>query len=152
MNERARLSTSTSTPTPPPWNRSQRAVLIGLSAALVIYLSIRLWLNPQYVSDPQPSHPPHELDLQDRIDPNTADVATLAALPMIGEKRARDIVTYREQFVTQHAPGEAAYKRAEDLLRIRGIGNAMLQTLRPYLIFPQNRASTTQSNTSRAID
>jgi DNA uptake protein ComE-like DNA-binding protein len=132
---------SAGTHPPSPWNASQRAVLIALLAVLLVYLGVRLFLNSNYVSDPQPIHPPHELDLQDKIDPNTADMKALAALPTIGEKRAKDIVTYRERFASQH-PGVPAYKRLEDLLRIRGIGQAMINALEPYLIFPTSRPAT----------
>jgi DNA uptake protein ComE-like DNA-binding protein len=129
----------------PLWNASQRSVLIALAVGLAIYLGIRLYLNPAYVSDPQPQHPPNELNLRNRIDPNTADVKTLAALPMIGEKRAKDIVAYRERYVEEHAD-DVAFKRPEDLLRIRGIGRAMVQTLSPYLICPTTQPVTTQES------
>src|SRR5262249_30771873 len=122
----------------PPWTHSQRVVLIVLLSGLLVYLSVRLLLNPMYVSDPQPLHPRHDKDLKNRTVPNTADVKTLAALPMIGEKRARDIVAYRERFTAQW-PGEPAYKRPEDLMKIKGIGRAMVQTIEPFLI-----CSTTQ--------
>ena len=74
-------------------------------------------------------------DLADRIDPNDADWVTLAALPNIGEKRAKEIIAYRERFVSEN-PEQRAFTRAEDLLRIKGFGNAMVAQLRAYLIFP----------------
>jgi competence ComEA-like helix-hairpin-helix protein len=73
--------------------------------------------------------------LVDRLDPNTADWQTLAALPGMGEKHARDIVAYRERFTADH-PGKLAFTTAEDMLRIRGIGVATLKTLEPHLVFP----------------
>ena len=66
---------------------------------------------------------------------------TMAALPMIGEKRARLIVEYREQFQALH-PGQRAFNSAQDLLRIRGIGPAMMSQLQPYLLFPGPSATT----------
>jgi hypothetical protein len=129
---------------PQPWTAPQRGVLIALVSGILIYLVLRLVLNPSYVSDPQPHEPPRAKEVEDRIDPNTADWATLAALPQIGEKRARDIVTYREQFVAEH-PGRAAFTRPEDFYRMKGFGNAMVAQIEPYLIFPKQNPSTTRA-------
>jgi DNA uptake protein ComE-like DNA-binding protein len=128
----------------PIWSEGHRRVLMGLLAILLVYLSIRLLLNPVYVADPQPSEPPRFAEVQDRIDPNTADAHTLAALPLIGEKRGEEIVAYRTQFVSEH-PGDVAFKSLEDLQRIRGIGAATLAQLQPFLIFPSQAPSTTQA-------
>jgi hypothetical protein len=116
------------------WTAPQRGVIIILLAAMLVFLAIRLTRNPVYVPDPQPRDPPRAHELADRIDPNTADWTLLAALPMIGEKRARDIVAYREGHA-QHHPGEPAFRRIEDLMRIKGFGTAMIGHLRPYLVF-----------------
>lgn len=125
------------------WTPSQRAVLIALLGALLLYFVIRLLLNPAYVADPQPLAAPRAGEIEDRIDPNTADWSTLAALPMIGETRAREIVAYREQFLARH-PGPA-FARPTDLLRIRGIGMAMLSQIEPYLRFTSALPATTGS-------
>jgi DNA uptake protein ComE-like DNA-binding protein len=114
---------------------------IGL-LVLVAGLTVRLWLNPLQVADPQPSHPIRPGELADRIDPNTADWPDLAALPGIGEARARDIIGYREQFKMRH-PGEPAFARPQDLLKIKGFGVAMLESLEPHLLFPPPTMSTT---------
>lgn len=54
------------------------------------------------------------------VDINSADAATLAAeLKGVGEKRAEEIVKYREK----HGP----FKSADDLLNIKGIGPAILE-------------------------
>jgi hypothetical protein len=126
---------------PEPWTAGQRGVLIGLVVLLGAFIAIRFWLNPGYVADPQPLVPSRAMELADRLDPNTATVDELAALPMIGERRARDIVSYRERFETEH-PRRIAFEESTDLLAIRGIGAAILQQVRPYLIFPKDRAST----------
>ena len=122
------------------WNESQRRVLLVLLTILLASLVTRYACNRMYVSDPQPPHPPREAELEDRIDPNTADWQTLAALPVIGEKRAKDIVAYREKFEETN-PGQRAFARAEDLIRVKGIGEATVQSLAPYLIF----SATTQA-------
>ncbi|MDQ3440702.1 MAG: helix-hairpin-helix domain-containing protein [Planctomycetota bacterium] len=120
---------------PEVWTGSQRGVLIGLLGCLLVYLIVRLLLNPLYVSDPQPARPPRYDDLADKIDPNTADWQTLAALPGLGEKRARTIVEYREAFVAKN-PDHPAFSEPEDLMLVRGIGPSMLAALRPYMLFP----------------
>jgi hypothetical protein len=117
------------------WTLPQRRVLLVLLAVLLVFLVAKYLLNPSYVGDPQPQRPPRFDDLADRIDPNTADWATLAALPGIGEKRAKDIVAFREE-AQQYAPGSFAFARPQDLLKVKGIGVAMLEGLSPYLMFP----------------
>jgi competence ComEA-like helix-hairpin-helix protein len=126
---------------PELWTAPQRAVILVLLTCLLFYGSTRLLMNRRYVSDPQPTTPPRAADLADKIDPNTADASTLAVLPLIGEKRAADIVAYRERFVTDHA-NDIAFKSLEDLLKIRGIGAATIDQIRPYLIFPSTRPAT----------
>ena len=134
-------------PRPPEvWTGSQRGVLIALLGCFLLYLVLRYAIHPLYVSNPQPQRPPRYDDLADKIDPNTADWQTLAALPALGEKRAKTIVEYREAFVEKN-PGHPAFGEPEDLLLVRGIGPSMLATLRPYLLFPP----TTQPTTVPAI-
>jgi competence protein ComEA len=126
---------------PDPWTTSERRFVIVIVVGLVLYDSARLFFNRAYVSNPQPVTPIHANDLADKIDPNTADVPTIAVLPLIGDKRASDIVAYRERYTRDH-PGEAAFKSLEDLLKIRGIGASTIEQIRPYLIFPKDRPST----------
>lgn len=134
-------------PRPPEvWTGSQRGVLMGLLACLLIYLVIRYLLNPFYVSNPQPERPVRYDDLADRIDPNTSDWQALAALPGLGEKRAKTIVEYRQAFIAQN-PGHLAFSEPEDLMLVRGIGPSMLATLRPYLLFPDPPNAATRPAT-----
>src|SRR3954471_8566966 len=97
---------------PEPWSPSQRGVIIVILAGLLIYGSIRLFFNRAYVSNPQPITPAHAADLADKFDPNAADAPTLAVLPLIGDKRAADIIAYRDRFTRDH-PGELAFKNVE---------------------------------------
>lgn len=122
------------------WTPGQRRALLALLIGLVIYLGIRRAANRAYVPDPPPPHGPRYDEVVDKIDPNTADVATLAALPLIGEKRARQIVDFRERRLAQF-PDRPAFRSEDDLLLIRGFGAASLETLRPYLIFPSTQPS-----------
>ena len=134
-------------PAPLTWTAPQRRALLVLLAALVAFLAARYALNPIYVDDPQPEHPAQFDELADRIDPNTAGWAALAALPGIGEKRARDIVAYRDD-ARLHSPGAVVFARPEDLLRIKGIGPAMLEGITPHLAFPPGPAAATTPSTT----
>lgn len=70
--------------------------------------------------DQHPVDPPAFL-----VDINSADWPELAQLPGIGETLARRIVETRRQ----HGP----FLHHQDLRRVRGIGPATLERLRPYL-------------------
>ncbi len=70
--------------------------------------------------DQHPADPPTFL-----VDINSADWPELAQLPGIGETLARRIVDARRQ----HGP----FLSHQDLRRVRGIGPATLERLRPYL-------------------
>lgn len=127
------------------WSAGDRRILLVLLFGLLGYLVFRYVLNPVHVSDPQPRQPARFFDLADRIDPNTAQWQELAALPNIGEKRAKEIIAYREKFTVSN-PGRRAFDRAEDLLNIKGFGFAIVTQLRPYLIFPGTEGPATISS------
>lgn len=63
-----------------------------------------------------PSHP---------IDLNAANEKELEELPGVGPTTAQAIINFREK--------SGRFKRVEDLLTIRGISEAKLQKMRPYL-------------------
>ena len=115
------------------WTRRQRLVLAIVVMALALIFGLRAIRNPARVSNPQGDG---ELanDLATRIDPNTADWPAWAALPLIGEKRAKEIVAFRESWQTDH-PGETCFEKLEDLTRVKGIGKETIKTLAPYLYF-----------------
>jgi competence protein ComEA len=56
-----------------------------------------------------------------RIDINRAEAWLLAALPGIGDTKARDILDYREQ--------NGPFRSTSDLLNIKGIGPATLDRI-----------------------
>lgn len=60
------------------------------------------------------------------IDVNTADAYDLQRLPGIGEKRAQDIITYREE----HGP----FRTVDELTEVSGIGPVILEGLREYAV------------------
>lgn len=107
------------------------------------YLAFRIVTHSEHVTNPPPPEGPRAAELEDRIDPNRADWTALAALPTIGEKRAKDIVAYREQFVSVN-PDKRAFAVPSDLLNIRGIGPATLSQIEPFLIFPSSPPPSSQ--------
>lgn len=148
--EPERRQASASPPPSPPgwaWTAPQRRVLSALLIVLAACLAARFACRPVYVSDPQPEWGSRAGDLVDRIDPNTADWQTLAALPSIGEKRARDVVAYRDRFTAAN-PRRRAFEQASNLLRIKGLGRAMVSAIEPHLIFPTTPSTTTMPTPS----
>jgi competence protein ComEA len=59
------------------------------------------------------------------VNVNTASAEELSLLPGVGPARARAIVELRQQ--------RGGFKRIEDLLEVKGIGEASLAKLKPYL-------------------
>jgi DNA uptake protein ComE-like DNA-binding protein len=118
-----------------PWSARQRVAVMLIAGGIVAFAMGRYAFNRTYISDPQPLHPLKENELADKIDPNTADAASLAVLPLIGEKRAEEIIAFRERYTASHH-GKPAFQEPNDLLQIRGIGVTTVEQLTPYLIFP----------------
>jgi len=123
------------------WTPSQRGVLIAFVLILSVALAIRFAFNRQYVADPQPLRPERVDELADKLDPNIATWQELAVLPQLGEKRAKEIVAYREQYRADRR-GDVPFHKAEDLLVVKGIGVAMVNTIRPHLSFPATQPSS----------
>lgn len=67
------------------------------------------------------------LGTEERLDPNRASDADLDRLPGVGPSTARAIVAARDS--------GAVFRRAEDLLEVRGIGAGTLERMRPHLGF-----------------
>jgi hypothetical protein len=124
------------------WSPSQRAVLIAFVLILATVLLVRLARERMYVSNPPPPRAMRHDELADRLDPNTATWQELAVLPQIGEKRARDIVAYRDAFVARQ-PNGVPFARPQDLTYVNGIGPSIVETLRPHLMFPPAAESAT---------
>lgn len=74
-------------------------------------------------SEPEPSETEEKLILKI----NAASAPELTLLPGIGETKAKAIVRYREEYGPFTSP--------EDLLRVNGIGQGILEKILPYLDF-----------------
>jgi competence protein ComEA len=66
-----------------------------------------------------------EASLPQKIDINRAEPWLLEALPGIGETRAQDIVDYRDD--------NGPFKRIEDLLQVKGIGEGTFEKIKDYI-------------------
>lgn len=65
---------------------------------------------------------------EEKIDPNTASVASLRRLPGIGPIKAHAIVEYREKVA-----GGNAFGTLDELTAVRGIGPGIVRNIRPYV-------------------
>ena len=79
------------------------------------------------VVQPEQSRPekPDSLLEGERINLNEADLYDLQRLPGIGEKRAGDILAYRQE--------NGPFESVEELMQINGIGEGILEELRNYV-------------------
>jgi len=81
--------------------------------------------HSEAVDIPSPSgqtEPPEQIG---KINLNTATVTLLQSLPNIGETLAKRIVEYREE--------NGDFAAIEDLLQVKGIGQARLEEIRQYI-------------------
>ena len=84
---------------------SALAVLLSLGSAMVLFAES---------SEPQPG----------KVNINTASVTELAYLPRLGAKVAARVVEHRK---------EKPFARPEDLMEVKGIGEKLFVSLKPYV-------------------
>jgi competence protein ComEA len=72
---------------------------------------------------------------------NTASAADLEALNGIGPAKAQAIVEYREK--------NGAFKNVEDLKMVRGIGDKLLEQLRPQVTVGEGQKSDSSQSAKR---
>ncbi|HZL36575.1 MAG TPA: helix-hairpin-helix domain-containing protein [Tepidisphaeraceae bacterium] len=132
------------------WTPAQRRALLALLTVLLVCLGGRYACNRTFIDDPQPDVAARAGELADKLDPNTADWQELAAIPNLGQKKAKAIVAFREQWLTQH-PGNPPFHSPQDLRQVKGIGPATASNMMPYLIFPNaSPISTTRALNGRS--
>ena len=64
--------------------------------------------------------------LSKKINLNSASISQLVNLPGIGKKKAQAIVEYRNK--------NGKFNALEDLTKVKGIGNKILEKLKPLLV------------------
>jgi len=96
-------------------SNSARGRMRALLSALALGLALAAASAPAFAAE----------KLSGVVNVNTASAEQLTLLPGIGDARAREIVAARQK--------QGGFKRVEDLLAIKGIGEASLAKLRPYV-------------------
>jgi competence protein ComEA len=98
----------------------EKRVIFFLAATFLLGIAVRVArFSPPSFTPLQESSP--------LININTADIEELTALPQVGIKTAGDIVAYR----TAHG----YFHNADELKKIKGIGEKKLEKLRPLIRF-----------------
>jgi comEA protein len=94
----------------------------GLAAALILGVLV----FPLLAQQAQPTAPqPAGKAAADKININTAGLDELQKLPSVGPKIAQRILDYRKQ--------NGNFKRIEDLMKVRGIGEKVFLKLKDQL-------------------
>jgi len=75
-----------------------------------------------------------EIELESRINPNNAPIASLVRLPGVGIGRAGAITAYRENF-SSCQPNRQAFQNPDDLQQVKGIGPKTVQNISKWLKF-----------------
>ena len=104
------------------WTRGCMLVAGFALLGLIVMLVSMYWMHRQ---------PPLLEASPQRINPNTASMASLVRLPGIGKARAMDIIHYRQN----QKLDEPVFLSAHDLENIRGIGPKTAAALEPWLTF-----------------
>ncbi|MEJ5342089.1 MAG: helix-hairpin-helix domain-containing protein [Thermogutta sp.] len=112
------------------WTEYVNRQFAKIALCLWIVLNGVLWIVLPYGLGWQPEAACSRRACEFLVDINSADWPELTLLPRIGPILSQRIVADREK----HGP----FTRAEDLLRIRGIGPGILRGIQPFLKFPEN--------------
>jgi len=77
---------------------------------------------------------PCQIELESRMNPNDAPIASLVRLSGIGVSRAGAIVAYRESYGGKNGDGRA-FRDCNDLQKVKGIGPKTAENNRQWLKF-----------------
>ncbi len=107
------------------------AFVISVCVAVCFYcgfVSNLMWSGPAFGGC--------EIELESRINPNDAPVASLVRLPGIGMARAGAIVAYRERsrFIGKDS-NSPAFRNCDDLQKVSGIGPKIVQNINEWMKF-----------------
>ncbi len=104
------------------------------SFAFVISVGVAVCGSLGFVSEFVGAGQTCEIELESRINPNDASIASLVRLPGVDVGRAGAIVAYRESFGGKD--GESpAFRNCNDLQNVRGIGPKTVQNISEWLRF-----------------
>ncbi|MHC4387250.1 MAG: ComEA family DNA-binding protein [Planctomycetota bacterium] len=74
------------------------------------------------------------IDLESRVNPNAASLASLIRLPGIGIGRAEAIIVYRKKY-SESRQDNRAFENSNDLQEVKGIGPKTVQDIDEWLQF-----------------
>jgi DNA uptake protein ComE-like DNA-binding protein len=114
---------------------AQRAGLAILGLLLGVFVACKWLYNPATVDTLQHATGARTNELQQAVDPNTADETALASIPGLTIATAKNIVQYRENLLKNN-PDEPPFKSLKDLDPVKGVGPATLKKIEPFLYFP----------------
>ncbi len=133
------MAWSSSAPTGFPWPASAQRVL-GIVLGLACLLLAANWFRLRYATWPT-EYLPHPSEVAYRVDLNESPSSELQLVPGLGPILAQRVVEYRQQ----HGP----FRQIEDLTQVKGIGEATLQRLRPWVVIGLSRPLTPLTTPSR---
>ena len=108
------------------WTRAYRSAVLAALILLIFCVgyAVNASCKPTCIGEPE------------RINPNTAGIASLVRLPGIGRARAMDIIHFRQT----KADKEQVFNTVHDLEQIRGIGPKTAKKMKLCLIFKEDTA------------
>jgi hypothetical protein len=109
----------------------------GLTALLLMWagaLILAMMLRPTTIG-PSPEVGSRARELVVGIDPNTAPIEDLVAVPHLGERRARAIIETRERLLRE-SPDRVPFRTPADMELVPGIGPVLSESMAPYFRFP----------------
>ncbi len=100
---------------------------ITLFCSFLLIFSMIFMINPALAAKNSSSKATSQSSSQltQKVNINTANVASLAQLPGVGEKTAQNIIKHRKK--------NGKFKKLEDLLNVKGIGEKKFKKLKAYI-------------------
>ncbi len=111
--------------------QNQRTVLGSLVILIILSVVLSAISIIVYANSDSSST---EFTFESKLNPNTAAQASLTRLPGIGRAKAKQIISYRENFAADGGSGPA-FKTVNDLDKVTGIGPATINNIYSHLKF-----------------
>ncbi len=103
-------------------------ISVFISVLFSIYFSASGFQRPEAIS----------IQLDEKINPNDAPVASLVRLPGIGIGLAKTIENYRQEHADKDG-NSPVFQSSQDLRKIKGIGPKIVQNMEQWLKFNKDR-------------